>query len=74
MCPKSAPAQLQYSSGPNLAYELCPGYDVEAFLARMKGRHLEDFEKIRDISKKILVQQRSAYEPDKDVWEVQRLI
>jgi hypothetical protein len=51
-----------------------PRYDVEAFLAHMKGRHLEYFERFRDILAKMSVQRRSAYELNKDVWQVQRLV
>ena len=51
-----------------------PRYDVETFLAHMKGRHLEYFERFRDILAKMSVQRRSAYELDKDVWQVQRLV
>lgn len=40
----------------------------------MKGRHLEYFERFLDILAKMSVQRRAAYELDKDVWEVQRLI
>ena len=40
----------------------------------MKGRHLEYFERFRDILAKMSVQRRLAYELDKDVWQVQRLV
>jgi hypothetical protein len=73
-CPESTPAHPRCSCRPDLVYELYPRYDVEAFLAHMKGRHLEYFERFRDILAKMSVQRRAAYEVDKDVWEVQRLI
>ena len=73
-CPESTPAKPRCSCRPDLVYELYPRYDVEAFLAHMKGRHLEYFERFLDILAKMSVQRRAAYELDKDVWEVQRLI
>jgi len=73
-CPESTPAQPRCSCRPNLVYDMYPRYDVETFLAHMKGRHVEYFERFRDILAKMSVQRRSAYELDKDVWQVQRLV
>jgi len=46
-------------------------YDVEAFLTHLKMRHVEYFERYRDLLEKMSLQRRSTHELEKDVWEVQ---
>jgi hypothetical protein len=74
ICPESTPAHPRCPCQPKLEYKLYPRYDLETFLTHMKAKHLEYFERFRDILAKMSVQRRSIYELDKDVWEVQRLI
>jgi hypothetical protein len=74
LCPNIAPPETRCSCRPFLSYDLYGRYDIEIFLQHLKARHLEYFERFRDILEKMSAQRRVAYELDKDVWQIQRLI
>jgi hypothetical protein len=73
-CPEIELPETRCSCRLTLSYELYDRYDTEAFLVHMKAYHLEYFERYKGILAKMSVQRRSIYEPDKDVWQIQRLI
>lgn len=72
-CPDSTPAQPLCLCRNHLTFELYDRYDVQTFLAHLKSRHLEYYERYGDLVKMSL-QRRELRGLDKDVWEVQRLI
>ena len=73
-CPESTPLQPRCGCRIDLGYELYPLHGVDSFLGHLKTKHLEYYERFRDIVSKMSVLRRTTYEHEKDVWEVQRLI
>jgi len=73
-CPESTHLYPRCGCRTDLGYELYPLHDVDSFLGHLKTKHLEYYERFRDIVSKMSVLRRTTYEHEKDGWEVQRLI
>ena len=73
-CPYSTPEHPRCECRPTLAYDLYDRHDIDRFLWHLKSRHLEYFERFRDLLTKLSVQRRLVYERERDVWEAQKMI
>jgi hypothetical protein len=73
ICSDSTHREARCTCRPLLEYDLYGWYDVDTFLAHLKLRHLEYYERFGYILERMSVPRRSVYEL-KDVWGVQKLI
>lgn len=73
-CPYSTPEHPRCECRPTLLYDLYDRHDIDGFLWHLKSRHLEYYERFRDLLTKVSVQRRLAYERNRDVWEAQKMI
>ena len=73
-CPESTPLMPGCGCRVDLMYDLYPLRDADSFLVHLKMKHLEYYERFRNIVANMSVVRRTAYENEKDGWEVQRLI
>jgi hypothetical protein len=72
-CSHASFLQPRCSCLPRLSYEMYDRYDVETFLAHLKLRHLEYFERFRNLWEMFLPKE-TATQWGLDVWQVQKLI
>lgn len=73
-CELSTPSQPRCPCRPVLSYRLYPRYDLDQFLAHLKGIHLEYFERLRWLITGNFTNARRVLESNNDIWEVQKLI
>lgn len=73
-CPKSNHLKPRCSCQPDFAYELFGRFDANDFIAHFKSKHLEFYERYRDLVQRISFQKGSVEGVGKDMWEVQRMI